>query len=106
MTNMDDREKALEGKYAYDQELEFRIEARACKLFGLWIAEQMKLPADEAQAFAASIVASNLEEVGLDDVKRAVRGHLSAKNVQISDHILDAKLSHFLDEARQQIVSQ
>ena len=41
MTDMNDREKAFETKYALDQEVMFRIEARACKLFGLWLAEKL-----------------------------------------------------------------
>jgi hypothetical protein len=39
MTNMQDREKAFEAKFALDEELRFKAEARRNKLLGLWAAE-------------------------------------------------------------------
>ena len=106
MTNMDDRQKAFESKYAYDQDVLFRIEARACKLFGLWVGEQIGLDSDAAKEFAGSVVSSNLEEPGFDDVLRAVKAKISEKGGAISDHTLEVKLDHYLEEARQQIVSE
>ena len=106
MTGMDDRQKAFEGKYALDQELMFRIEARASKLFGLWIAEKMGLEADDAKVFAGSVVSANLDEPGFEDVKRAVRPALAEKGIQISEDVLDSQLSHFMEEARVQITTE
>ena len=106
MTNMDDRQKAFETKYALDQELMFRIEARTAKLFGLWIADKLGMAADEAKIFAGSIVSANLDEPGFEDVKRAVRPALAAKNIEISDHVLDSELDRMLEEARVQIQTE
>jgi hypothetical protein len=106
MTSFDDRQKAFESKYAYDQDVLFRIEARACKLFGLWIAEQIGLSGDEAADYAGTIVSSNLEEPGFDDVLRAVKATLAEKYVEISDHILQTQLEHFLEEARVQVAPE
>ena len=106
MTNMDDRQKAFESKYAYDQEMMFRIEARACKLYGLWIAEQIGLEGDDAKTFAGSIVSANLDEPGFADVFRAVKAALAEKSIEISDHTLEAKLDQLLEEARQQVVNE
>ena len=41
--SLDDRKDAFEKKYAHDQELMFRVEARTCKLFGLWVAGEIGL---------------------------------------------------------------
>ena len=38
MTNMQDREKAFEAKFALDEELRFKAEARRNKLLGFWAA--------------------------------------------------------------------
>lgn len=105
MSNMDDRQKAFENKYAHDKELLFRIEARACKLFGLWIGEQTGMDEIEAKAFAADVVTTNLDEPGFDDVLRMVRATVEAKGGDISDHILETKLGDFMEEARIQITS-
>lgn len=103
MSNMDDREKSFEKKYALDQEVMFRIEARAAKLFGLWIAEKIGLSGDEAKVFAGSVVSANLDEPGFEDVKRAVRPALAEKGVTLTEHQLDVQLDHFMEEARIQI---
>lgn len=106
MTGMDDRKKAFENKYALDQELMFRIEARAVKLFSLFLAEKMGLGADEAKLFAGSVVSANLDEPGFDDVKRAVRPALAEKRIDMSDEAIDSQLSHFMEEARVQIMNE
>lgn len=106
MTDMNDREKAFETKYALDQELMFRIEARACKLFGLWLADQLGLSGDDAKTFAASVVSSNLDEPGFEDVKRTVRPVIADKGLNLSDHEVDVKLAHFMEEARVQIMDE
>jgi hypothetical protein len=105
MTGFDDRESAFENKFAHDQDMLFKLEARTCKLFGLWVAEQLGLSGEDASAYAAEVIGSNLEETGFDDVKRKVRADLDAKGVAVSDHVLDSKLQHFEEEARQQLAS-
>lgn len=106
MSDLDDRKKAFESKYALDQELMFRIEARAVKLFGLWIAEKLGMDDAAAKDFAGGLVATNLDEPGFDDVKRAVRPALAENNIDISDHVIDAQLDHFMEEARVQIMDE
>jgi hypothetical protein len=105
MSGFDDRKSAFENKYAHDQDMLFKLEARTCKLFGLWMAEQLGLSGDEASAYAADVIGSNLEEIGYDDVKRKVRADIDAKGLSISDHVLDSKLQHYEEEARVQLES-
>lgn len=106
MTDMNDREKAFENKYALDQEVIFRIEARACKLFGLWLAEKLGLSGDDAKAFAGSVVSSNLDEPGFEDVKRTVRPAIAEKGLDLSDAAIDSQLERFMEEARLQIMAE
>ncbi|MGB9140675.1 MAG: ATPase inhibitor subunit zeta, partial [Aestuariivirga sp.] len=47
---MDDRKKGYESKFAHDEELLFRANARRAKLVGLWAAEKMGLSGDAAAA--------------------------------------------------------
>ncbi len=106
MSKMDDRESAFENKFAHDEALMFKAEARCCKLLGLWLGEKMGLSAEEAEAYAGTVVAANLEEPGFDDVKRAVKPDIEAKELGLSDHILDAKLGELLAEAKKQILTE
>ncbi|MCB1530937.1 MAG: DUF1476 domain-containing protein [Rhodospirillales bacterium] len=106
MDKMDERESAFESKFAHDEALLFKAEARCCKLFGLWLAEKMGMSAEEAKAYAGTVVSANLEESGFDDVKRAVKPDIEAKGLDISDHILDSKLEELFAEAKKQILSE
>lgn len=104
--SMDDREKAFENKFALDQQLAFKIEARASKLLGLWAAGLLGKDGDAAVAYAKEVVASNLDEPGFDDVKRKVQGDFNAANVDMTDHTLDAMIEKKIIEARQQIEAE
>ena len=106
MTTFDEREQAFERKFAHDQKLRFDIEARACKLFGLWLAEKMGLSGDAVKNYALEVVQSNLTEEGFDDVFRKVANDLKKKNISISDHMLHTQFEAFLQEAEKQIQAQ
>lgn len=103
MTSFEDRESAFEGKFAHEEKMDFAVEARCCKLFGLWVAEKIGLDGADARTYAASVVEANLEEAGFADVLRKVRGDLDAKNIEISDHMLNIELDKALTEAKKQV---
>lgn len=103
MTGFDDRKDAFENKYAHDEKLSFELEAKCCKIFGLWAAEQMGLTGPEAEAYAKEVVMANLEEAGFDDVFRKVRPDFEAKGLDISDHLMQTEIEKALAEARKQL---
>ncbi len=103
MTGFDDRRDSFENKYAHDEKLSFDIEARCCKIFGLWAAAQLGLSGTEADTYAKEVVMANLEEPGFDDVMRKVRPDFDKKGVDISDHVLKMEIEKALVEARKQI---
>ena len=101
--SLEDRKDAFEKKYAHDQELMFRVEARTCKLFGLWVAGQLGMSGTDADTYAKEVVSSNLEEAGFNDVKRKVMPDLAAKALDISEHVQDRQLEEAFEEARKQL---
>ncbi len=76
MTTFDDRESAFEAKYAHDEEMVFKAEARANKMLGLWAAEQQGISGDEADAYALTVIKADFEEAGHEDVVRKVAADL------------------------------
>ncbi len=106
MTGMDDRKKAFENQFAHDQELQFKVEARACKLFGLWLAGTMEMEGEEAETYAKKIVAANLDAPGFDDVLHAIRPDIAAKQLNFSDEALMAQLDSFIAVAKRQVMEQ
>ncbi len=79
MSTFDERENASENKYAHDEEMKFRAEARRNKLLGLWAAEMLGKTGDDATAYAAEVVKSDFEEAGSEDVVRKVAVDLGDK---------------------------
>ena len=106
MPQFDDREQAFEKKFAHDEELQFKADARRNKLLGLWAAELMGLSGDEALAYAMEVIKSDLEEAGEEDVYRKVKGDLDARNLDISEHRVRKAMAELMDEARKQIMKE
>ena len=100
MSGMDDREKGLEGRYAHDQELEFKATVRRNKMLGLWVGKT----GDDAEAYAKEVIKSDFEEAGHEDVYRKVKGDLDAAGVDVSEHTVRTKMDQFLAEAREQVM--
>ncbi len=103
MTTFDRRKDAYESKFAHDEELRFKAEARRNKLLGLWAAEKLGLAGEKATEYAAAVVASDFDEPGDEDVFRKVRADFDEASVAVSDQELREKMVNLMGEAIQQI---
>jgi hypothetical protein len=103
MTTFDDREKAYEAKYAHDEEMAFRANARRNKLLGLWAAELMGKTGEAASSYALEVVKADFEEAGHEDVVRKVAADLDGKAT--ADEIR-AKMEALLIVAKGQLASE
>ncbi len=103
MTTFDKREEGFEKKFAIDQELQFRANARRNRLLGLWAAEKLGLSGAEADAYAKSVVMADFEEAGDDDVFRKIRKDFDAKGVTDSDHQIRRTMDQLMAKAIQEI---
>ena len=104
MSTLEERGEGFEKKFAHDEELKFKAEARRNKLLGEWAAEQ--LGKDDAEAYAKEVILSDFEEAGDDDVFRKVRGDFDAAGVSISDEDIRSKMRELLGQAIEQIQSE
>jgi len=101
MTTFDKREEGFEKKFAVDEELKFKAEARRNRLFGLWIAGQLGLTGDAAAAYAKEVVAAEFEGPGA--VAAKITADLKAKNLPVDEPAIRAKLSELMAEAVAQV---
>lgn len=106
MSGFDDRKRGEEAKYAMDEATEFKVMARRNKLLGLWAAELMNLDGADAEAYAKTVVLSDLEEPGDDDVFRKVRGDLEKAGVERSDSRIRDHMAELLPVAREQVMKE
>lgn len=106
MTQFDDRKNAFESKFAHDEELNFKANARRNKLLGLWAAELMGISGEDADAYAKEVVIADLEEAGDEDVYRKVKGDFDAKGLDISEHRVRKAMDGLMEEAKRQIFDE
>lgn len=103
MSTFDDREHAFEAKFAHDEEMLFKAVARRNKLLGLWAAELLGKSGEDATEYAKTVVLSDFEEAGHEDVVRKVAGDLEGK---ADADAIRAKMEELMPEAKSQIMQE
>jgi len=103
MATFDDRENAFEAKFARDNDMQFRAEARRNKLVGLWAADLMGKSGEAAIEYAMEVIAADFQEVGDEDVVRKVVADLAGK---ASADEVRAKLAEMMPVAKAQLMSE
>ena len=104
MKGLTEREKGFEAEFKRNQELRFRVTARCNRLFGLWAAARLGLPAgEEADAYAKTVVAADFEAPGDADVIEKVRSDLDKAGVAVTEREIRAEIERAAAEARRQV---
>ncbi len=102
-SSFEDRKRAAEAKFIQDQDLAFKARARRNKKLGLWAAEQLGLTGDDAQEYAKTVITSDFEEPGDEDVFRKIRADFDEKKVELSDHQIRRTMEELLVEAVEEL---
>ena len=105
MSSFDKRQEGFEKKFAHDEEIRFKANARRNKLLGLWAAEKLGKTGEDADAYAKSVVVADFEEAGDDDVFRKIRKDFDTSGVQQSDHQIRRTMDELMATAIEQIRS-
>lgn len=103
MGTFDNHGKYAESQFAFQEKHGFDVEARTCKIFGLWIAEKLGLDEATALTYAGTVVEANLDEPGFEDVLRKVRKDLDEKGVAYVDEDLYENLDEALIAAKAEL---
>jgi len=85
MSKFDDREKSFEKKFQMDEELEFKTSARSNKYLGEWASIQLNKHEEEKEKYILSVIKSDLEESGKEDVFRKIKKDFQKASIDISD---------------------
>ena len=106
MTGFDDRKKGAESKFQHDEEMRFKVMARRAKLLGHWIAGQLGLKGDAAEAYAKSMGSEDMTKPGDDDIVGKAMADLKVKGIEISEHRIRKELEGFAAQAREQLMKE
>lgn len=103
MTTFDEREQGFEAKFAHDQDVEFKTNARRNRLLGLWAADLMGLQEQHLEDYAKAVVKSDFEQPGDEDVLRKVFEDLKGSGVAVSEPDVRLKMQELMAVAREQL---
>lgn len=103
MTTFDDRERAHEAKFALDADLRFKAEARRNRLLGEWAAGLLGKSGEDARNYAMSVVTSDFEKPGEDDVLQKLVTDLKGA---ADEETIRAKMSELRSVARDQVLKE
>lgn len=94
-----DREKAFENKFKLDEEQRFKVNARAVRSFGLWVAGLLGLAGSAADDYAQSVVDADFQSPGIHDFIGKVKEDLAAKGHEHSVHQLEHHFNTHREDA-------
>jgi hypothetical protein len=99
MTTFDQRERAFERKFAQDEELRFRANARRNRFIGLWAAKKLGLRGPEAESYAKILVTTDVDKPGSDSVLEKVGTDLKNKGIAESSDEIRRLMEEFTVQA-------
>ncbi len=103
MSTFDQREESFEKRFAHDEELQFRAEARRNKLLGLWAAEKLGKTGAEAQAYADGLVAAEIAADADSRVFNQISKDFAAAGIDQSEHQILRTMDELLVKAKAEI---
>ena len=106
MSAFDDRERAFEAKFQFDEEVAFKVNARRDKLLGLWAAGQMGLTGQQADTYARSVVYSDLADSHHESMLAKLRADLGQAEKHYTLAELRTEMDKLLATARNQLAAE
>ncbi|MGD0191109.1 MAG: DUF1476 domain-containing protein [Rhizomicrobium sp.] len=102
----DEREKAMEAKWAHDENLKFRALTRRNKLLAEWAAGDLGLKGKDVDLYQKAIL--DLEVRGADDdaIVDKLHADFSARGIAYSEHFLRRKMTELAVVATDQVMHE
>ena len=101
MNKFDEREKSFEKKFAKDQELQFKVEARSNKYLGEWVSSKLGKTEEEKKNYIQEVIKADMEESGNEDVFRKVKKDFEKNLISIEDSEIRDQMEKALSRAKE-----
>ena len=102
MDSFKDREKNFEKKFAHDEELQFKVNARRNKYLGQWVSQILSYDSEKEKEYIQSVIKADFEEAGDEDVFRKLK--LDLNDCNISDEEIRKKMNELNEKAKSEFV--
>ena len=98
MSSFDERKKGFEKKFAHDEELQFKINARKNKYIAEWVSDVLEFNEDQKKQYIQDVIKADFAEAGDEDVFRKIKSDLIDKN--INDNEIRSKMKELNEKAK------
>tara|TARA_X000000368_G_scaffold402601_1_gene376685 strand:+ start:2235 stop:2543 length:309 start_codon:yes stop_codon:yes gene_type:complete len=98
MSSFEDRKKSFEKKFAHDEELQFKINARKNKYLAQWASKILGYNEEKEKDYIQSIIKADFKEAGDNDVFRKLKTDL--KDYNISEEEIRKKMDELTEKAK------
>lgn len=103
MSTFDKREETFEKKFAHDEQLQFKAQARRDKLLAHWASAKLgKTPEAEA-IYVNEVIVADLAQPGDEDVFRKIRQDFDLAGVAMPDGLIRRKMAELMAEALREV---
>ena len=101
MSKFDEREKSFEKKYASDEELKFKVEARSNKYLGEWVSSKLEKNEVETRNYIQEIIKADMEEAGQEDVFRKIKKDFQTASISVEESEIRDEMEKALSRAKE-----
>ena len=98
MNSFEDREKNFEKKFAHDEEIQFKVNAKRNKYLGEWAADKLNRKDIAKNEYIQEVIKSDFKEPGDEDVFRKLKEDLKDHN--ISDEEIRKTMDELNEKAK------
>ena len=102
MNKFEDRKKSFEKKFAHDEELQFKINARKNKYIAEWVSDVLEFNEDQKKQYIQDVIKADFAEAGDEDVFRKIKKDL--KDHSLSDEDIRKKMKEFDEKAKSDFI--
>ena len=104
MSSFDEREKNFEKKFAHDEEVQFKVNARRNKYLGEWISDKLGKKEESREEYIQEVIKSDFAEPGEEDVFKKVKKDLLSAGIETEDSEIREKMKALLDKAKKDFI--
>ena len=95
-----EREKSFEKKFAKDEELQFKVQARSNKYIAEFVCSKLGKSEDEKKNYVREIIEEDIKEAGTEDVFRKIKKDFQEASFNIEESEIRLEMEKALKRAK------
>ena len=96
-----EREKGFEKKFAKDEELQFKVQARSNKYLAEFVSKKLGKTKEDEIKYVQEIIKADMEEAGSEDVFRKIKKDFQEASISIEDSEIKNQMEKALLRAKE-----